>query len=244
MLVKKADDYQSWYIEEDGYGILIDPWLDYKLNPRSSFFLQRKRNESHSLKDEELKRVRSIIITAPFADHLHEPSIKCLGSEKIIYSTKIVKKILRRRRFNNDFKLVENTNKIGPLNFSSLLAGFPYCNTAFSFLLSNNKGKSLYHEGHIVNLKQLKKNNIKSDIAIITAESVKLLGLIRLSMHEKKTLEVLNALDSKKLMVTGSSPFKTKGLVDEFLQYKPLDASKFEREGIRIFNKSGDKTIL
>ena len=45
MLVKKADDYQSWYIEEDGHGILIDPWLDKKLNPSFSFFLQRRRKD-------------------------------------------------------------------------------------------------------------------------------------------------------------------------------------------------------
>jgi len=33
MRVVKADDYQTWFIEEDGFGVLIEPWLDKKLKP-------------------------------------------------------------------------------------------------------------------------------------------------------------------------------------------------------------------
>ena len=29
MKVKKADDYQSWFIEEGNEALLIDPWFDY-----------------------------------------------------------------------------------------------------------------------------------------------------------------------------------------------------------------------
>jgi hypothetical protein len=29
MKVKKADDYQSWFIEERNEALLIDPWLDF-----------------------------------------------------------------------------------------------------------------------------------------------------------------------------------------------------------------------
>ena len=46
MRVVKADDYQTWFIEEDNFSVLVDPWLDKKLNPDSSFFLQRDRKES------------------------------------------------------------------------------------------------------------------------------------------------------------------------------------------------------
>ena len=183
MLVKKADDYQSWYIEEVDYGILIDPWLDNKLNPYSSFFLQRKRHGSHSL-EEEIEKVKAIIITAPFADHLHVPSLKQLGPDRIIYSTKTVRKILKKQKINNLFKQIEEIDEIGPFSFSSFPAGFPYNRSAFSLLISNEDGKSVYHEGHNVNLKQLKKNRIQSDVAIITAESVKFLGLLELSMDE------------------------------------------------------------
>ena len=244
MLVKKADDYQSWYIEEDNYGVLIDPWLDNKLNPYSSFFLQRKRNESHSLEDEELEKVKAILITAPFADHLHEPSLKKLGSDKVIYSTKTVKKILKKRGVNNDFKHIEGVNKIGPLNFSPFSAGFPYNSSAFSFLISNNNGKSVYHEGHIVNLKQLKKNDIESEVAIITAESVKFLGLLELSMNESRALKIAHILKSKKIMLTGTKPHLTRGFVSKLLQTRRLDLMKFKDSDITVFSSAGDKVLI
>ena len=31
MKVKKADDYQSWFVEEGDEALLIDPWFDYAL---------------------------------------------------------------------------------------------------------------------------------------------------------------------------------------------------------------------
>ena len=57
MRVVKADDYQTWFIEEDGFGVLVDPWLDKKLNPESSVLLQRERQETSSLSQKELDQV-------------------------------------------------------------------------------------------------------------------------------------------------------------------------------------------
>ena len=71
MRVIKADDYQTWFIEEDGFGVLIDPWLDKKLNPESSILLQRERQATSSLSQKELDQVKVAIVTAPFIDHLH-----------------------------------------------------------------------------------------------------------------------------------------------------------------------------
>ena len=31
MKIKKADDYQSWYINQDDVALLIDPWFDSSL---------------------------------------------------------------------------------------------------------------------------------------------------------------------------------------------------------------------
>ena len=96
MLIKKADDYKSWYIEEDNFGILVDPWLDKKINPFSSFFLQRTREKSHVLTEKEINKVKTIVITAPFADHLHTPSLKSLSKEIDIVSNKFVGKLIRK----------------------------------------------------------------------------------------------------------------------------------------------------
>ena len=88
MRVVKADDYQTWFIEEDDYGVLIDPWLDKKLNPSNSVLLQRERNEASSLSQDELDKVKIVIITAPFIDHLHIPSIKTVSYTHLTLPTK------------------------------------------------------------------------------------------------------------------------------------------------------------
>ena len=43
MKLIKADNYQTWYIENFDKSIIIDPWLTNKLQPKGSFFIQRKK---------------------------------------------------------------------------------------------------------------------------------------------------------------------------------------------------------
>ncbi len=40
MKLIKADNYQSWYIENNNKSILIDPWLSNKLQPENSFLFR------------------------------------------------------------------------------------------------------------------------------------------------------------------------------------------------------------
>ena len=37
MKIIKADNYQTWYLENFDKSILIDPWLTNKLQPKDSF---------------------------------------------------------------------------------------------------------------------------------------------------------------------------------------------------------------
>ena len=46
MKVKKADDYQSWFVEEGDEALLIDPWFDYALVDGKGWFLQRKKKKN------------------------------------------------------------------------------------------------------------------------------------------------------------------------------------------------------
>ena len=71
MKVKKADDYQSWFIEECNEALLIDPWFDFALVDGKGWFLQRKKEKKSHLTEDEISQVKNIIITAPFEDHLH-----------------------------------------------------------------------------------------------------------------------------------------------------------------------------
>ena len=46
MKIIKIDDYQSWYVESDEEAIIIDPWLDKVMQPKSNLFINRSRNEN------------------------------------------------------------------------------------------------------------------------------------------------------------------------------------------------------
>ena len=39
MKIKKIDDYQSWYIESEDTALIIDPWLDKVMQPKSNLSL-------------------------------------------------------------------------------------------------------------------------------------------------------------------------------------------------------------
>ena len=95
MKVKKADDYQSWFIEESNEALLIDPWFDYALVDGNGWFLQRKKEKKSYLTEDEISQVRNIIITAPFEDHLHFNTLKefLFGSKKL-FSKLFISRIL------------------------------------------------------------------------------------------------------------------------------------------------------
>ena len=174
MRVVKADDYQTWFIEQDGFGILIDPWLDKKLNPDSSVLLQRERRETSSLSQDELDKVEVVIITAPFIDHLHLPSIKQLNNKVKIITTKKVKKILIKNNIDNPVACIDNqVMEVGPFKLSTFPAGFPYSLSAFCYFLESDEGKTIFHEGHKANFHTLKKLKKKCDVVLITLDSVK-----------------------------------------------------------------------
>ena len=101
MKLIKADNYQTWYIEEKNKSIIIDPWLTNSLQPDKSFFIQRKKKIATCLTNSELKKIGAIIITAPFEDHLHVESIKFFDNKVPIYTSKIVKRFLLNRNIQN-----------------------------------------------------------------------------------------------------------------------------------------------
>ena len=53
MKIIKADNYQTWYLENNNNAILIDPWLTNTLQPEGSFFIQR-RNIVFYIKDKRI----------------------------------------------------------------------------------------------------------------------------------------------------------------------------------------------
>ena len=239
MKIIKADNYQTWYLEHNNNAILIDPWLTNTLQPEGSFFIQRKKNNSSCLSKVEIDKVNGIIITAPFEDHLHLESINMLADIPI-YNSKIVKNQLIKNYIQNKiYILSEQTTKVNDLNIKALPTSYPYYRTTFSLLIEDNKGNSVFHEGHRVNFKYLNENNIKAEIAILTAEETKLFGFIQLGMNYRNTLKAANILGSSQLFITGNNPEQTQGFIKNFLKTKSFNIDDLSKE-INVYKNEGD----
>ena len=239
MKIIKADNYQTWYLENNNNAILIDPWLTNTLQPEGSFFIQRRKNNSTCLSKVEIDKVNGIIITAPFEDHLHLESINMLADIPI-YTSKIVKKQLIKNYIQNRiYILSEQTTKVNDLNIKALPTSYPYYRTTFSLLIEDNKGNSVFHEGHRVNFKYLNENNIKAEIAILTAEETKLFGFIQLGMNYRNTLKAANILGSSQLFITGNNPEQTQGFIKNFLKTKSFNIDDLSKE-INVYKNEGD----
>ena len=237
MKVKKADDYQSWFVEEGNEALLIDPWFDYSLIDGKGWFLQRKKEKKSHLTEDEISQVKNIIITAPFEDHLHLNTLKQFSKANIWCSSQ-VKSILLKKNLRNKIFELSSSNLIGNLEVRAYPAGFPYNTTAQCLHILNKNGFAAFHEGHVVNKKIIKNNDIKADIAILTAEEVKFFGFLTLSMSLKSTMVACNLLGAKKLFITGSNPKKNTGFVNRFLKLNKLD-NDFIDDKIKIFYEAG-----
>ena len=239
MKIIKADNYQTWYLEHNNNAILIDPWLTNTLQPEGSFFIQRKKNNSSCLSKVEIGKVNGIIITAPFEDHLHLESINMLADIPI-YTSNIVKKQLIKNNIQNKiYILSEQTTKVNDFHIKALPTSYPYYKTTFSLLIEDSKGNSVFHEGHRVNFKYLNENNIKAEIAILTAEETKLFGFIQLGMNYRNTLKAANILGSSQLFITGNNPEQTQGFIKNFLKTKSFNIDDLSKE-INVYKNEGD----
>ena len=239
MKIIKADNYQTWYLENNNNAILIDPWLTNTLQPEGSFFIQRRKINSSCLSKVEIDKVNGIIITAPFEDHLHMESINMLSGIPIYTSNIVKKKLIKKNIQNKIYILSEQATNVNDLNIKALPTSYPYFSTTFSLLIKDDKENSLFHEGHRVNFKYLIKNNIKADIAILTAEESKLFGFIQLGMNYKNTLKAVNLLGSNQLFITGNDPDQTQGFIKKFLMTKSFNINDLSRQ-INVYKNEGD----
>ena len=244
MKLLKADNYQTWYIEEENESILIDPWLTKQLQPDGSIFIQRNKSITSQLSTQNLNKVKAIIITAPFEDHLNFDSVRIFPNDTPIYTSKIVKKVICKKNLPNPIYILDEKGmNICSMNVKSLPTSYPYYSTTFSLLFEDKYNNKIFHEGHIVNFKYLLENNIKADVAILTAEEVRLFGLITLGMNYKKTIKACELLGIKDLFITGNNPKKTKGLISNFLSIKPLLIDKLNKK-FDVYYKAGDSVEL
>ena len=186
------------------------------LQPEGSFFIQRRKKNSTCLSKVEIDKVNGIIITAPFEDHLHMESINML-SDIPIYTSHIVKKQLIKNNIQNKiYILSEQTTNVNDLNIKALPTSYPYFSTTFSLLIKDDKENSLFHEGKQVNFKYIIENNIKADIAILTAENLNYLIYSARRMNCKNTLKNCKFIRSNQLFITGTILIKHRVLLKNF----------------------------
>ncbi len=239
MKIIKADNYQTWYLEHLDGAILIDPWLTKTLQPEGTFFIQRRKENSTCLTKNQIDKINGIIITAPFEDHLHIESIN-MFPDVPIYTSNIVKSQLIKKNIKNSILILSEKNtKLNNLNIKSLPTSYPYYQTTFSLFIEDDEGNSIFHEGHRVNFKYLINNNIKADVAILTAEESKLFGFIQLGMNYKNTLKAINILGSNQLFITGNNPDQTQGFIKNFLKTKSFNIDDLSKE-INVYKNEGD----
>ena len=239
MKIIKADNYQTWYLEHLNNAILVDPWLTKSLQPEGTFFIQRRKKNSTCLSEDQINKINGVIITAPFEDHLHFESINMLPNIPI-YTSNIVKRKLIKKNIRNTIHILSEQNtKVNDLNIKALPTSFPYYKTTFSLLINDNRGNSIFHEGHRVNFKYIIKNNIKAKVAILTAEESKLFGFIQLGMNYKNTLRAAKLLESNQIFITGNNPHKTQGLIKNFLITRSFDIKDLSNN-INVCRNEGD----
>ena len=245
MKIIKIDDYQSWYIESDDVAIIIDPWLDKVMQPKSNFFINRIRNENALITNEMINKVACILISAPFEDHFHEKSLKRFDPNTLVLSSKPSLKKLKKFGFKNVETLRAGTQKnIGDLLIKAHDAGFPY-NYLWTFSFEIIQGdKVLYFESHVDKPSRIKQKGLKADCAILTTEEVKILGLLPLSNSSETTLKMLEELECKNIMIQGSNPSETKGLISYFLKIGEENLQLFSNNGIKAFKKAGSELTI
>jgi len=189
--------------------------------------------------------VKTVIITAPFVDHLHLPSLKKLNKDVQIISTSRVKKTLEKKGLLNSVTCVSSDPiEFGPFKLSTYPAGFPYNWSSFCFYLENDKGKRLFQESHVANLSLIKKINQTCDLAILTVDLVKLFGVLKLSMSLEQSIKVASLLGANKLMATGTSPFLLKGLVRKLLLTESKQKNYSIEGALQILYERGDELFL
>ena len=245
MKIKKIDDYQSWYIESEDTALIIDPWLDKVMQPKSNFFINRAREENALITDEMISKVACILISAPFEDHFHEKSLKRFDSSTLVLTSKPSVKKLKKLGFTNIEVLKSGIQKnIGDLEIKAHDAGFPY-NYLWTFSFEIIQGERvLYFESHVDKPSRIRQKGLKADCAILTTEEVKILGLLPLSNSSEATLKILEELECKNIMIQGSDPSETKGLISYFLKIGEENLELFSNNGIKAFKEAGSEVTI
>ena len=223
MQIIRGDDYQSWVYAHHDDLIVVDPWLTNKqVFPGLNWLLHRSAlQESYLVKNNLIKKVTHIIITAHFSDHLDLDSLNQFNKDIHIYTTHEASKVLIKNGFKNvTIVKINQSYELGSLRLRIYQAGKPYHSTTFAYSLEDGNAK-VFHESHMFN-----KNLVIEDIdaCIMTIDKVKVFGIVQVSMDIEQAKSAQLALNAKYFIPTGIAPSRTKGLISYILSIKEFDS--------------------
>jgi len=219
MQIIRGDDYQSWVYSNKGDLVVVDPWLTKKqVFPKYHWLLSRESTqEAYLIKNNLVKKVTHIIITAHFSDHLDLDSLKLFKNDIPIYTTLEASKVLAIAGFTNVTVVnIDGEYKLNSFKLKIFKAGKPYNTTTFAYSISNIRTK-IFHEPHMFNKKTVVDN---VDACIVTVDRVKVFGLVQVSMGLNQARLVQSKLNAKYFIPTGIAPNRTKGFIRYLLRIK------------------------
>ena len=219
MQVIRGDDYQSWVYSNEEDLVVVDPWLTKKqVFPKYHWLLSRKSTRhAYLIKNNLVKKVTHIIITAHFSDHLDLDSLKLFKNSIPIYTTLEASKVLAKSGFTNVTVVnIDREYELNTLKLKIFKAGRPYNTSTFAYTISNIRAK-VFHEPHMFNNKT-EIDNV--DACIVTVDMVKVFGLVQVSMGLNQARLVKSKLNAKYFIPTGIAPNRTKGFISYFLGIK------------------------
>ncbi|EKO37180.1 beta-lactamase family protein [SAR86 cluster bacterium SAR86E] len=219
MQIIRGDDYQSWVYSNQEDLVVVDPWLTKKqVFPKYHWLLSRESiQEAYLIKNNLVKKVTHIIITAHFSDHLDLDSLKLFNNDIPIYTTFEASKVLAEAGFVNVTVVnIDGEYMLNSFKLKIFKAGKPYNTTTFAYTISNIRAK-VFHEPHMFNNKTVIEN---VDACIVTVDMVKVFGLVQVSMGLDQARLVKLKLNAKYFIPTGIAPNRTKGFISNFLRIK------------------------
>jgi L-ascorbate metabolism protein UlaG (beta-lactamase superfamily) len=216
MRIVRLDDYQTWYLQVGESRILVDPWLTPTMAFPMGMF-----HRTHTLVGHESLAPTHLIVTAPFGDHLHAPSLQLLDKSLPVMTTPAAAKHVRKLGFTQviDSKAGDTHVLSSGVTLRFVAPGFPYASNSLGFLLEETHGDRVtraYLETHVVSKATLESLPKPIDALLTTAENVRMFG-IQLAMDVRRAGRVAAALQVRHFLPTGVNPGKSTGMLPKML---------------------------
>lgn len=235
MRLLRIDDYQSWCVCTDRAHVLVDPWLVGDLNVGPGWFFRRSFDErdGHS---SGVPKCDALVITAPFGDHLHTPSLSLLPKTVPVWTTQACVRALQKLGFKHvEVLAVDSSTEVVPgISMRAIPSGRPYDDTSMGVMVGvTGEAPTIYLEPHTFDMESLQLLSDAPTVVLAPLEQVTLFSK-RFAMGPGVLAEGLALADARYYVPTGTDPQKARGLIRLGLRIRGTD--KDLSEALRLRN--------